>query len=55
MLNRLVLRAKDLKQNEISLSDIKPPRGMDEQELEKARRFLEEQKGYLESKPGRSR
>jgi hypothetical protein len=50
MLNRLVLRAKDLKLQEIPLLENRPGRGMDDQELEKAKRFLEEQKGYLESK-----
>lgn len=31
MLNRLVLRAKDLKMNEIATNDLKPSRGMDDQ------------------------
>ncbi len=31
MLNRLVLRAKDLKLNEISTTELKPSRGMDDQ------------------------
>lgn len=46
MLGRMALRAKDLRLNELP----EKGRAMDDQELDKARRFLDEQKGYLEQK-----
>lgn len=46
LLNKLVLKAKDLKMNEPAQKGYR----VDNHELEKAKRFIEEQKGYLQSK-----
>lgn len=47
LLNRVVLKAKEFKSNEMQAIESRNSKAMDEDEIERARRFIEEQSNYL--------
>jgi hypothetical protein len=50
LLNRVILKAKEFKSSEMQAIEGRHAKVMDEEEVERARRFIEEQSAYLEGK-----
>lgn len=50
LLSKVILKAKEFKSNEIQAIESRNSKAIDEDEIERARRFIEEQSGYLEGK-----
>ena len=50
LLNKVIVKAKDFKNSEMQALESRHSRGLEEDEMERARRFLEEQSSYLDNK-----
>lgn len=50
LLGKVILKAKEFRAAEMQALEQRHSRGLDEDELDRARRFLEEQSSYLDGK-----